>query len=212
MNPIATQQELLAQGIIKNLEKRHMKGYYCKTADEAKELVSSLIAENSSVTWGGSMTAAELGVTDALKARGDVKVLDRADAKSPEEVQKIYRDAFSLDNYIMSTNAITKDGQLVNIDGAGNRVAALIFGPKQVIVITGMNKVCNDLDEAMVRARNIAAPPNAIRLNQKTPCSVTGSCGDCTSPDCICNQIVITRNSRDPERIKVVLVEGSWGF
>ena len=112
----------------------------------------------------------------------------------------------------MSTNAISLDGQLVNIDGTGNRVAALIFGPKQVIVIAGMNKVCHDLDSAMVRARNIASPPNALRFDKKTPCTANGSCGDCLSGDCICNQIVITRNSRDENRIKVILVEGEWGY
>ena len=129
-----------------------------------------------------------------------------------EEIDEIYRKTFSADNFIMSTNAISLDGQLVNIDGTGNRVAALIFGPKQVIVIAGMNKVCHDLDSAMVRARNIASPPNALRFDKKTPCTANGSCGDCLSNDCICNQIVITRNSRDENRIKVILVEGEWGY
>lgn len=205
-------QEILAKTIIKNLGKRHIQGYYCKTKEEATELASSLIKEGSSVSWGGTMTMKEIGLTEELNNRSDLTLLDRSKAGSQDEVEKIYRQAFSADTYIMSTNAITVDGQLLNIDGTGNRVAALIFGPKQVLVIAGMNKICKDLEEAMSRVRNIASPPNCIRLDKKTPCSATGVCGDCLSPDCICNQIVTTRNSRNPDRIKVILVEGSWGY
>lgn len=158
------------------------------------------------------MTMKEIGLLDEIKSRHDLVVMDRADAKTPDEVDALYRKAFSADTFIMSANAITLDGELLNIDGTGNRVAALIYGPKQVLVIAGMNKVCKDLDEAMTRVRNIASPPNCIRLDKKTPCASTGVCGDCLSADCICNQIVTTRNSRDPQRIKVILVEGSWGF
>lgn len=212
MDTVQMHQEILAKTVIKNLEKRHMQGYYCKTKEEAVKLASSLIGEGSSVSWGGTMTMKEIGLTEELNSRSDLTLLDRSKAGSQDEVEKIYRQAFSADTYIMSTNAITVDGQLLNIDGTGNRVAALIFGPKQVLVIAGMNKVCRDLEEAMSRVRNIASPPNCIRLDKKTPCSATGVCGDCLSPDCICNQIVITRNSRNPERIKVILVEGSWGY
>lgn len=212
MNILEQHHALIAEQVIKNLKKRHMDGYYCKTPQEAVSLASSLMAAGSSVTWGGCMTMKEIGLLDEIKSRHDLVVMDRADAKTPEEVDALYRKAFSADTFIMSANAITLDGELLNIDGTGNRVAALIYGPKQVLVIAGMNKVCKDLGEAMTRVRNIASPPNCIRLDKKTPCASTGVCGDCLSADCICNQIVTTRNSRDPQRIKVILVEGSWGF
>ena len=212
MNVLEQHHALIAEQVIKNLKKRHMDGYYCKTPQEAVSLASSLMSAGSSVTWGGCMTMKEIGLLDEIKSRDDLVVMDRADTKTPEEVDALYRKAFSADTFIMSTNAITLSGELLNIDGTGNRVAALIYGPKQVLVIAGMNKVCKDLDEAMTRVRNIASPPNCIRLDKKTPCASTGVCGDCLSADCICNQIVTTRNSRDPQRIKVILVEGSWGF
>lgn len=212
MNVLEQHHALIAEQVIKNLKKRHMDGYYCKTPQEAVSLASSLMTAGSSVTWGGCMTMKEIGLLDEIKSRHDLVVMDRADAKTPEEVDALYRKAFSADTFIMSANAITLDGELLNIDGTGNRVAALIYGPKQVLVIAGMNKVCKDLGEAMTRVRNIASPPNCIRLDKKTPCASTGVCGDCLSADCICNQIVTTRNSRDPQRIKVILVEGSWGF
>ena len=212
MNVLEQHHALIAEQVIKNLKKRHMDGYYCKTPQEAVSLASSLMSAGSSVTWGGCMTMKEIGLLDEIKSRHDLVVMDRADAKTPDEVDALYRKAFSADTFIMSANAITLDGELLNIDGTGNRVAALIYGPKQVLVIAGMNKVCKDLDEAMTRVRNIASPPNCIRLDKKTPCASTGVCGNCLSADCICNQIVTTRNSRDPQRIKVILVEGSWGF
>ena len=212
MSIIEQHHELVAKKVIENLKKRHMTGYYCKTPEEAVSLASSLIEKGSSVTRGGTMTISEIGMMDALRSREDLTLLDRSTAQNQEEVEKIYRQVFSADSYIMSTNAITLDGELLNIDGTGNRVAALIYGPKQVIILAGMNKVCKDLEEAMTRVRNIASPPNCIRLNKKTPCAVTGVCGNCLSEDCICNQIVTTRNSRDPERIKVILIEGSWGY
>lgn len=212
MNVLEQHHALIAEQVIKNLKKRHMDGYYCKTPQEAVSLASSLMSAGSSVTWGGCMTMKEIGLLDEIKSRHDLVVMDRADAKTPDEVDALYRKAFSADTFIMSANAITLDGELLNIDGTGNRIAALIYGPKQVLVIAGMNKVCKDLGEAMTRVRNIASPPNCIRLDKKTPCASTGVCGDCLSADCICNQIVTTRNSRDPQRIKVILVEGSWGF
>lgn len=212
MSILEQHHELVAKKVIENLKKRHMTGYYCKTPEEAVSLASSLIEKSSSVSWGGTMTISEIGMMDALRSREDLTLLDRSTAQNQEEVETIYRQVFSADSYIMSTNAITLDGELLNIDGTGNRVAALIYGPKQVIILAGMNKVCKDLEEAMTRVRNIASPPNCIRLNKKTPCAMTGVCGNCLSEDCICNQIVTTRNSRDSERIKVILIEGSWGY
>lgn len=212
MTPKEQHHQLIAEKLIENLSKRRMEGFYCATAEEAVELVSSLIPAGSGVTWGGSMTLAETGVLEHLKARADLTLYDRANAASPEEINAVYEKAFSCDTYLMSTNAITMDGQLLNIDGNGNRVAALIYGPKQVIIVAGMNKILQNLDEAMTRVRNIATPANCIRLNKKTPCATSGLCSDCLSSDCICNQIVTTRRSGRPGRIKVVLVEGSWGY
>lgn len=212
MTPTEQHHQLLAEKLIENLKKRQVDGYYCSTAAEAVELVSSLIADGSDVTWGGSMTLAETGLLEHLKMRSDITLYDRADVGTPEDVSKIYEKAFSCDTYLMSTNAITMDGQLLNIDGNGNRVAALIYGPRQVIIVAGMNKICHDLDEAMTRVRNIATTANCLRLNKHTPCAATGLCSDCLSPDCICNQIVTTRRSGRPGRIKVVLVEGNWGY
>lgn len=201
-----------AATIIKNLEKRRMEGYYCATAAEAKEKALSLIGAGSSVSFGGSMTLEECGVLDVLRKREDIKLYDRDRAKTPDEVGVIYRQAFSADTFLMSTNAITLDGELINIDGRGNRVAALIFGPAQVIVIAGMNKVTTDETAGIARVRNMASPANCIRLNKNTPCSVTGRCGDCYGEESICSQLVVTRRSSEEGRIKVILVGEELGY
>ena len=151
------------------------------------------------------MTLEDTGMLTALRHGPGITLLDRAQAKTPEETKKIYHDALSSDFYLMSTNAITKDGELVNIDGTGNRVAALIYGPEHVIVMAGMNKVAANVDEALSRVHGTATPMNCKRLGKNTPCSATGVCSDCLSPDCICNQVVITRQSGIEGRIKVIL-------
>lgn len=211
MDPMKAFYEKQSATIIKNLAKRQMAGYYCDTSAEALDLALSLIEEKSTVSFGGSMTLNDMGMLEALRS-GDYKLLDRSAAGSPEEVGRIYREAFSADTYFMSTNAITLDGQLVNIDGNGNRVAALIFGPDQVIIIAGMNKVATDVDEAIHRVKNFASPPNCQRLSRNTPCSITGQCGDCQSDDCICSNTVITRRSGRKDRIKVILVGEVLGY
>lgn len=203
--------ELQASSIIKHLEKRRMKGFYCSTKEEACELVLSLIPDSSSVSWGGSMSIVESGILDALYARSTNTLYDRATC-APEKIDEVLRQSFSADYYLMSSNAITLDGQLVNIDGAGNRVAAMIFGPEHVIMVVGMNKVTTTTQEAIDRVHNIASPQNTLRLNKETPCAKTGVCHDCLSPDCICMQTVITRNSRIPNRIQVILVGESLGY
>ena len=189
-----------------------MKGYYCPTRQNAAETAMSLTAADTTVAFGGSMSLSESGVMDALKARTDIRLLDRSLAKSPEEVRQVYLDSFGADTYFMSTNAITLDGQLVNIDGNGNRAAALIYGPAQVILIAGMNKVVPTVEDAFRRVRNTATPPNCLRLNINTPCAATGICADCLSENCICNQIVITRHSKTADRIKVLLVGEELGY
>ena len=203
--------ERTAETIIKNLAKRHIQGYYVTAKEEAVHKALSFLKENTTISWGGSMTLSEIGLISTLETAGCYNLLDRSKV-SPSQVEELYHHAFLADTYFMSTNAITLDGQLINIDGTGNRVAALIYGPKQVIIIAGMNKVAKNIEEALSRIHNIACPQNAIRLSKNTPCSLTGACHDCLSPDCICMQTVITRNSKPEGRLKVILVGESLGY
>lgn len=203
--------ENAANTIIKNLEKRQMEGYYCATKEEAVAKALELMPAGSSIGWGGSATLDESGLMSAIK-NGDYNLIDRMAGKTPEETKEIYAKICVSDYFLMSTNAITLDGELVNIDGRGNRVAFLCYGPEYVIIMAGMNKVVSNVEEGVNRTRNIAAPPNTVRLNKNTPCAVTGRCGDCYSPDCICSQVVITRRSGVKDRIKVILVGEELGF
>lgn len=193
------------------MAKKNLEGYYCSTSAEAVEKALSLMPEGSSVTWGGSMTLTECGLMNALQGKG-YELIDRDVAKTPEEARTMYAKQVMADYYLMSSNAITVDGELVNIDGRSNRVSCLCWGPQNVIIIAGMNKVATDVENALKRVRNFAAPPNAVRLNRNTPCAQTGKCGNCYSPDCICSQIVITRRSSTPNRIKVILVGEELGY
>ena len=198
-------------GIIANLKKRNMEGYFYEDSASCVRAILDLIPEGSSISWGGSASVQESGMMDALK-NGSYELIDRSLAKTPEEQREIYGRTVMSDYYFMSTNAITYEGELVNIDGNGNRVACLIHGPRHVIIIAGMNKVATTLEGAFERARTMACPPNAVRLDKKTPCAATGKCGDCLSPDCFCNQIVVTRRSGHTGRIKVFLVAEDLGF
>ncbi|MBP3876460.1 MAG: lactate utilization protein [Lachnospiraceae bacterium] len=200
--------ELLAQVIIKGLESRNMTGYYAEDKEAALKTALSLIPEECSVTMGGAMSAREIGLTDALKS-GNYNFIDRDNF---EDKRAAMLAAYDADVFLTGTNAMTDDGILVNIDGNANRVSAIAQGPKKVIVIAGMNKVCSDIDEAMKRARNVAAPINAQRFNLSTPCAKTGKCMDCKSPDTICCQFLITRYSKHKDRIHVILVNDSLGF
>ena len=197
--------------LVKALEKRHFEAYYCSTAEEAVEKVLSLIPAGDVVSWGGVATVDQLDIKDRLRQRNQ-PVIDRDTAKTPDERVSMLHQALGCDTFLMSSNAISEDGQLVNIDGTGNRVAALCYGPRQVIVVAGMNKVAGDLNSAIARARHIAAPANVQRFDGKSPCRITGQCADCTSPDCICAQMVITRFCNPAGRIKVVLVGEELGF
>lgn len=212
MNPKQIFYETQAKTVIKNLEKRRMKGYYCPGKEEAVKTALSLTAPDSTVSFGGSMTLSETGILDALRKRPDIRLIDRSQAKTPEEIKKAYRDSFYADTYFMSSNAVTLDGHLVNTDGNGNRAAALIYGPDQVIVVVGMNKIVTDTDDALRRIHNIASPPNCVRLNKNTPCAATGVCAECLGDDCICSQTVITRRSGTIGRIKVILVGEELGY
>lgn len=211
MNAKEQYYENAANTIIKNLEKRQMEGYYCRTSEDAVKKVLELMPAGSSVGWGGSMTLTESGLMDAVK-NGDYVVNDRETAKTKEEQKEMYAKILNSDFFLMSTNAITLDGQLVNIDGRGNRISFLCYGPEQVVIVAGMNKVEADVDSAMKRVRNVASPKNTVRLNKNTPCAATGKCGDCLSPDCICAQMLVTRFSIVPGRIKVILVGEELGY
>lgn len=201
----------MAQSIIKNLEKRNMEGYYFETSRECVKAIIESMPQGSIISWGGSETIKETGLMDAVR-NGSFELVDRADAKSPDEARQIYAKTVLSDYYLMSTNAITIDGELINIDGNGNRVACLIQGPSHVIIVAGMNKVVTDVGSGIARVRNIASPANAIRLDRSLPCAASGHCHDCLSPDCFCNQIVITRRSGHAGRIKVYLVAEDLGY
>ena len=199
---------LLAQKVIKGLQSRNMSGYYAESREEALRLALELIPEGSTATMGGGVSVQEIGLVDALK-QGNYKFIDR-DAYEDKRAAMLL--AYDADVFLASANAITEDGVLVNIDGNANRVSAIAHGPKKVILIVGMNKVCDDVDGAMKRARNVAAPTNAQRFGLSTPCAKTGSCMNCKSPDTICCQFLITRFSRHTGRIHVILVNDSLGF
>ena len=205
---IIKRNELLAQKVIKGLESRNMKGYYAASKEEALKTALSLIPEGSSVTMGGAMSAHEIGLVSALK-EGNYRFIDR---DRSEDKRAAMLAAYDADFFLSSVNAMTDDGVLVNIDGNANRVSAICQGPKQVLFIVGMNKVCGDLDGAMKRARNVAAPTNAQRFGLSTPCAKTGKCMDCKSPDTICCQFLVTRFSRHAGRIHVILVNDFLGF
>lgn len=200
-----------AEGIIKNLEKRNMEGYYFDDSASCVKAIIDLMEEGSVVSWGGSESVKECGLMDAIQG-GKYTLIDRMTAKSPEEAREIFSKTVLADYYLMSTNAITMDGELINIDGNGNRLACLIHGPKHIIMVVGMNKLVSTVEEGYDRVRDIATPANTVRLNKNTPCAHTGRCGDCLSPDCICNQVVITRRSGHPGRIKVFFVAEELGY
>lgn len=203
--------ELTANHIIDKLAKRNMEGFYCANGREAVNLVLSFMEKGSVVAWGGSESLKEIGIFEAMD-NGDYELVDRLAAQTPEERREVFARTVMSDYFLMSTNAITLDGELVNIDGNGNRLAALIHGPSHVVIVAGMNKVCQDVKSAYNRVKTMACPPNAVRLDRNVPCGKTGVCGDCLSPDCFCNQIVVTRRSGHPGRIKVVLVGEELGY
>ena len=197
--------------MIKNLQRRHIEAFYCPTGEEAVRKVSELIADGSSVTWGGSMTVRDLGIPDYLRNRASLEVLDRDLVTTPEEKQDMYLRAFSADVYLTSANAISEDGVIVNIDGNGNRVAAITWGPKKVIFVIGLNKVAQTVEAALSRVRGTASPINAARFDINTPCQHDGVCHNCNSPESICNYVHFLRNS-PRGRHTVVLVGENLGY
>lgn len=206
-----TRNEKLAQRLIKNLTRRHYDAFFCSKASDVVAKVIELIPEGSTVAWGGSMSIRDTGVTKALKD-GNFTVFDRDDATTDEEKNAVYRKAFECDYYLASANAISEDGVIVNVDGNGNRVAAITWGPKHVILVVGLNKVCQDTEAAIKRARSTAAPINTQRFGITTPCLVDGMCHDCKQADSICNYISIQRMSHPARRHTVILVGEDLGY
>ena len=212
MTPKKQAYKTLASTMIKNFAKRNIEAFYCDSKEEAAVLAMEFMKEGGTVGMGGTETVKETGLIDIIKETPSLHFIDRTLAKTPEEKRAVYLETLGADYFLMSSNAITIDGELINIDGNGNRVACLIYGPKQVIVMAGMNKVVDDVESGIQRVGTHAAPPNAARLGLRTPCASIGHCSDCHSPDCMCGQIVITRHSKHNGRIKVILIGEELGF
>ena len=212
MTPQEERKQKLAERMIKNLGRRNMEAFYCPTGKEAVKKVSELIADGSTVTWGGTTTVRDLGIPEVLKGRGTLNVLDRDLAETQEEKEVIHLKAFTADVYLTSANAISEDGVIVNIDGNGNRVAAITWGPKKVIFVIGLNKVAQTVEAALARARSTASPINAQRFDIHTPCRIDGTCHNCNSPESICSYVHFLRNSRNKGRHVVVLVGEDLGY
>ena len=210
-DPKQSYYEKRAQILIKNLRSRHFEAYYCPDKQSALDKALELIPKGATVGWGGAASAGQIGLIDEVRS-GDYVAIDRDKAASEAERQKIMKDCLRAEVFLSGANAISLDGQMVNIDGNGNRVAAIVYGPDSVIVIAGMNKVVDSLEAAMTRARTVAAPINTQRFPVTTGCSSTGICTDCKSENGICNQILITRLCRPAGRIKLILVGEELGF
>ena len=202
--------DVLAQAVIKGLSSRNMTGYHVHTKEETLKLALGLIPEKSKVTGGGSLTVQQIGLEEALE-KGNYEFVNRRKTAGAEK-RAAEEFAYSADVFIGSVNAVTADGVLVNIDGNANRVSAYAYGPKKLVLIAGMNKVAPDFDSALKRARNEAAVINVQRFGLKAPCTKTGTCMDCKSPDTICCQFLITRYSLHKDRIHLILVDEELGY
>ncbi len=213
MHPMTERNSLLAKRVVENLKKRHFDAFYCETAEDALKKALEFIPEGSLVSWGGSVTLKDMGLIKALN-EGNYTTLDRDTAKDRDEMWDIFRKAFFADWYLSSANAISEDGIIYNIDRTGNRVAAIAFGPKNVLIIAGANKITGSEASALERARKVAAPANALRLRytEDTPCLITGTCTDCRSENTICSKIVALRMNDFPGRIKVIIVGEDLGL
>lgn len=203
--------EKRAEILVKNLKSRHFDAYYCDTKEQALKKALELIPEGATVGWGGVLSAHQIGLIEALN-NGNYNAIDRDRCTTQEEKLQAAKDAMFADVFLTGANGLSMDGEMVNIDGNGNRVAAIVYGPKEVLVIAGMNKVSDTLEDAITRARTVAAPLNQQRFLLNNPCTVTGSCADCKSETCICNQILITRHCRPVGRIKFILVGEDLGL
>lgn len=197
---------------IEALEKNNMNGYYVESKEELINKVCELVDEKSKVACGGSMTLFETGVIDHLRT-DRYNFLDRyKEGITQQEINEIYRGAFSCDAYFASSNAVTENGELYNVDGNGNRVAAMIFGPQRVILVCGINKIVKNVDEAIKRNKEVAGPANAKRLDRKTPCAVTGVCVNCNSPEKICREYTLIKSQGNKDRIHVIFINEEVGY
>ncbi len=215
-NPIECFWTLRLAGLKETLEANNFEVYLAQNREDAKKIVLDDILPKlgaKSMAWGGSMTFVQTGLYDELKKRSDMEVLDAYDKElSPEDMLERRRRALLVDLFFTGSNAVTETGQLVNLDMIGNRVGAITFGPKNVIILVGRNKVVPDIEDAMLRIKNYVAPANAMRLDKKTPCVKLSVCEDCRSPDRICNSWTITEKSFPKGRIKVVLINEDLGL
>lgn len=211
MSPKQTAFAILAEGIIKNLEKRNITGHYFENSQALRDYLKKALPEKSVISWGGSESIKESGVMDLLH-EGNYNLIDRTAAKTPQEAREIFSRTVLADYYFMSSNAITLDGELINIDGNGNRIACLAQGPSHVFLIIGRNKIASTVEDGIHRVRNIAAPPNVQRLNRQTPCLKSGRCQNCQSPESICSHLIITRRSFQKDRLHVFLVNEELGY
>lgn len=194
------------------LERNNMKAYYAESRDELFDIVRGLVKNDKLITAGGSVTLEESGVKQMLMTEFKGVYLDRSEGKTPEEVEDILHKAFVSDTFFASSNAVTEDGELYNVDGRGNRVSAMIYGPTQVVLIVGVNKIVRDMEEAVCRVEQVAAPKNTRRLNSGTPCEITGSCAHCRNRGRICCSYVRMAQQRVKDRIKVIIVNESLGY
>ena len=211
IEPIKKYYDKRGQLLVTNLKNRHFDAWYCADSASALAKALELIPKGASVCWGGAMSAQQIGLLDAVRA-GDYRAIDRDKAKDRAEMEVIMKQGLLADVFLTGANGISMDGQMVNIDGNGNRVAPIVYGPDSIIVIAGMNKVCDTVEDAVVRARTVAAPRNKQRFPNQTPCEVTGKCADCKAEGCICNQILITRHCRPAGRIKFIIVGEELGL
>jgi len=215
-NPVDNYWNLKLDSVKENLENNNFEVFIAQDAKAAKEIAINDIIPKldiKSVSWGGSMSFVATGLFHELKDNPDIKVLNTYDQTlSKEEMMDLRRQSLMVDLFITGTNAVTETGQLVNLDMVGNRVAAIMWGPKTVLLVIGRNKITNDLEDAMIRIKNYTAPVNAMNLDKKTPCRKTGICHDCSSPDRICNYWTITEKSFIKNRIKIILVNEDLGF
>lgn len=211
------------ENVIKNLERNNMKPYYCETSAEAFEIVKSLLPKGCTVSHGGTVTLAQTGISELLSS-GDYNYLDRSKCNTQEETELLYRQCFSADLYVTSSNAITEKGELYNVDGNSNRIACIAYGPKSVVVIAGVNKIVADIDEAVARVKKVCAPLNTDRLNIDTYCRLKGHCvsldtedeplmcDGCNTDSRICCNYLVSARQRHKDRIKVIIVNENLGY
>ncbi|WDV44869.1 lactate utilization protein [Clostridiaceae bacterium M8S5] len=201
-----------AKKTIENLAKGNINGYLVEDGNDAIEIIEKILKEGDTVTAGGSITLKETGVMDYLR-KGRYNFLDReVKGLTAEDKKEIYRKAFFADGYLTSANALTTKGEIYNVDGNGNRVAATIFGPDKVIFVVGVNKLVDTMQEAINRNAKIAAPANAKRIDKQTPCTKVGECVDCLSKDRICRKYVVIKGDYDKDRIHVIIVNQNLGY